>query len=536
MKRTRKPLTFVLLLLAPLALIGASDRPEVPAVETITAAELHSIVSFLASDEMEGRDTGTTENLIAAGYLANQLELMGLKPAGDHGTFFQNFDVIRGRLGEPNALTLRRPDGTTIPTELFEDFFPSPLSASGTVSGSLAYVGYGITAPEFGVDDYSGADLRGRIAVIIAGSLDDELDDPSAGPVDTEYGRESYKLFNAQQHGASGVILVASRSWGSLRRQARYRWPEGDARVRLQLGEEVDKIHIPAVYVKLDLVQKAAGQDLMDLNETEQSGNGSSVRFLNASAAVDVHIDRTRIKTRNVLAELPGSDPFLRHDAVIVSAHLDHVGMQGRSVFHGADDDASGSAGVLETAEAFTMAPSAPRRTVLFALWNAEEQGLLGSRFFVDHPTFPLERIRAVFQMDMIGRNQEVTNPDDLRFEGMVKQTAEQNENTLNLVGYSRSTDLEHLIETADHSIGLKLLCQMDDQPLQLIRRSDNWPFLVKGIPAMLFTTGLHPDYHTPADTAAKLNYPKMERVVRLIYLSALQAADSAQPLHLNNR
>ncbi len=536
MKQISKSLTFVLLLLIPFALVGASDRPEVPAVETITAAELRSIVSFLASDEMEGRDTGTTENLIAAGYLANQLELLGLKPAGDDGSFFQNFDVIREHLGERNQLTLHLPDGAPIRADLFEDFFPSPLSASGSVSGSLAFVGYGITAPEFGVDDYAGADLGGRIAVITAGALDDELDDPPSGPVDTEYGRESYKILNAQAHGAGGVIFVSKGRWGSLQRQARFRWPEGDARVRLQLADEVDRVHIPAVYLKVDLMQKAAGENLAELKEDVQDAKNSGVRFLDSSAALDVHIERTRIATRNVIAELPGSDPILRHEAVVVSAHLDHVGMQGGRIFHGADDDASGSAGVLEIAEAFAMSPVPPHRTIVLALWNAEEQGLLGSRFFVDHPTFPLERIRAVFQMDMIGRNQEVTNPDDMRFEGMAKQSAAENENTLNLVGYTRSRDLEHLIETADRTIGLKLLCQLDDQPLQLIRRSDNWPFLVKGVPAMLFTTGLHPDYHTPADIAAKLNYPKMERVVRLIYLSAWQAANSDQPLHLDDR
>jgi hypothetical protein len=536
MKQTRTSLIFILLLLLPLALVGASDRPEVSAVETITAAELHSIVSFLASDEMEGRDTGTTENLIAAGYLANQLELLGLKPAGDNGSFFQNFDVIRGHLGEPNELALRLADGTPVRTDLFEDYFPSPLSASGSVTGSLAYVGYGITAPEFGVDDYAGVDLGGRIAVITAGALDDELDDRPEGPVDTEYGRESYKILNAQTHGAKGVIFVSKGRWGSLRRQARYWWPEGDARVRLQLADEVDRVHIPAIYLKLDLMQKAVGEDLADLRESGSKGSGSGVRFLDTSVSMDIHIERTRITTRNVLAELPGSDPILRHEAVVVSAHLDHVGMQGRRIFNGADDDASGSAGVLEIAEAFAMSPAAPHRTILLALWNAEEQGLLGSRFFVNHPTFPIGRIRAVFQMDMIGRNQEVTDPDDMRFEGMARQSAAENENTLNLVGYSRSKDLERLIETADRSIGLKLLRQLDDQPLQLIRRSDNWPFLVKGVPAMLFTTGLHPDYHTPADIAGKLNYPKMERVVRLIYLSAWQAANSDQPLRLDDQ
>lgn len=524
---------FVALVL-PLALIAASDRPDVPAVESITASELHAIVSFLASDEMEGRDTGSTENLIAAGYLANQLELLGLRPAGDGNTFFQNFDVIRARLGQPNRLVLHLPDGGTTQAELYEDFYPSPLSADGSVTSSIAYVGYGITAPELGYDDYGGADLDGRIALVLPGADDEEFDAASDPSVHPEYGRESYKLLNAQRHGAGGVIFIAGGRRGSLDRQSRRRWPEDVATARLQLADEVDQIRIPAVYLKRDLVQMAVGEDLSDLNGEREKGRPSMASF-DSTASLDVRIERTRIKTRNVLAELPGSDPLLRQDAVVVSAHLDHVGVQGGRIYNGADDDASGSAGVLEIAEAFAQATPAPRRTILLAIWNAEEQGLLGSRFFVNHPAIPLSRIRAVFQMDMIGRNQEVSNPDDARFEGMTRQTASENENTLNLVGYSRSTDLRRLIERANRSIGLRLLCQLDDQPLQLIRRSDSWPFLIKGVPSMLFTTGLHPDYHTPGDQASKLNYPKMERVVRLIYLSARQAADSQEPLRLDH-
>ena len=536
MKQTVRTLFFSFLLFLPFSPVGASDRPNVAAVETITAGELHSIVSFLSSDEMEGRDTGTTENLIAANYLANQLELMGLKPAGDQGTFFQSFDVIRQHLGTTNTLTLSPGEGTTVQAELFEDFFPSPFSQTARASGRLAFVGYGITAPEFGVDDYAGQNLNGRIALVLTGDLSDDLESQSDGPMDTEYARESYKLVNAQAHGASGVLFISRGRWGSLQRQARYRWPASEERTRFLLGDEVDQIHIPAAYLKLDLVRKLGAGSLDDLNEALDSTADSKVRLLDISAVLDVQIERTRVRTRNVLAQLPGSDPVMNREAVLVSAHLDHVGVNGGQIFHGADDDASGSAGVLETAEAFASNPRAPARTVLLALWNAEEQGLLGSRYFVRHPTFPIERIHAVFQMDMIGRNQEVTNSGDARFDGLPEQTAAQNENTLNLVGYTRSRDLRHLMERANRSIGLRLLCQMDDQPLQLIRRSDSWPFLLHGIPSMLLTTGLHPDYHTPGDLASKLNYPKMEKVVRLVYLSAWQAATSDQPIHLDPR
>ena len=202
------------------------------------------------------------------------------------------------------------------------------------------------------------------------------------------------------------------------------------------------------------------------------------------------------------------------------------MGTQDGEIFNGADDDASGTVGLLEIAEAFAVSPEKPKRSILFAAWNAEEGGLLGSRYYVERPAFPLEKTVALFQMDMIGRDEEITDPQNPRFFGLPKQSAQENRNSLHILGYSRSEELRNLVTQNNQQIGLDLKFQYDHTPANLLRRSDQWPFLSNDVPALFFHTGLHPDYHRPTDTPEKINYPKMEKVVRLVFLCSWAAAN----------
>ena len=524
--------------LAALAILilASADPVDSHLVESITAHELKSIVYFLASDEMKGRDTGSETNQITAQYLAHQLDLLDLKPLGPEDSYLQSFKLLRGTLGEGNRLELTGQDPEPGPARIMQDFYPSRLSASGSASGELVFVGYGISAPESSYDDYEGINLTGRIAVMMLGApnpddSDSGLDEFSA----IEAGRELTKILAAQQHGAAAVVLFSPNRDGSLYRQANHRWPDDPQEGGFVLAYEASQVRIPVIYAARDLIESATGLDSKAVREEIDQKIAPSSRPLPARARLRTAISRTSVEVGNVLGELPGADPVLRHEWVIVSAHFDHVGTSGQLIFNGADDDASGTSGVLEIAEAFARAPARPRRSVLFAFWNAEEQGLLGSRYFVEASPLSTAMIRTVVQLDMIGRDQEVTNPEDSRFSGMRKQSAEENRDSVNVIGYSRSHDLKNLVEGANRSIGLRLLYEMDDNPLNLIRRSDSWPFLARGVPAVFFTTGLHPDYHTPEDRPEKLDYPKMERVTRLAFLTAWDAANSDQPIHLNH-
>lgn len=524
-----------LLLLGGLLTAGSTDPYFPDSTDTITAGELRSFVYFLASDEMRGRDTGTPENEIAVQYFAHQFEMLGLEP-GAPGGYEQSFTLVQSRLGDKSANQLRV-DGPDLQRELrlMEDFFPLSESASVEARGDLLFAGYGISAPEYDYDDYGASSAEGKLVLIMTG--EPGVDDPARfeGIVDSEHSRTLSKLQTAQQNGAAGVLIFSPSRSGKLLRLARREWPSERERATYHLKLETDEIRIPAAMISTEIAEELLGREPRQIRQEIDRSLQPRTRLLaGMSAALKAELSRHETQSANVLARLPGSDSELAHEEVLISAHLDHVGERNDRIFNGADDDASGSAGVLEIAEAFIQSPLKPRRSIVFALWNAEEQGLLGSRYYALRPPVQLENVRALFQMDMIGRSQEVTDSGDPRFGGLSEQTAEANRDSVHLVGYSRSRSLTELVETANSSVSLRLLKQFDHHELNIIRRSDSWPFLSRGVPSMFFTTGLHPDYHTPEDLPEKIEYDKLERVVRLVFLSAWNAANGFTPIQLD--
>jgi Zn-dependent M28 family amino/carboxypeptidase len=221
---------------------------------------------------------------------------------------------------------------------------------------------------------------------------------------------------------------------------------------------------------------------------------------------------------------IEGSDPGLRTDVVIVGAHYDHDGEAFGQIWYGADDNGSGTAALMELAEAFGPSSVRPTKSILLSAWAGEEKGLLGSRYYVSHPVFPLNRTAAMFQMDMIGRDED--HPA-IRSQQVPEERASENTNSLNVLGTAFSPDLKTIISGVNSQVGLTLQFRYDFGAEDLMRRSDQWSFLQKGIPAVFFFAGLHPDYHTPRDTAEKINYGKVEKVARLVYLTTYQLATS---------
>ena len=218
------------------------------------------------------------------------------------------------------------------------------------------------------------------------------------------------------------------------------------------------------------------------------------------STDITAAVERHTTTARNVVGLIRGGDPDLRAELVIVCAHHDHNGADGEDIFNGADDDGSGIVGLLEIAEAYAAAVRdgrRPRRSVLFAAWDAEERGLLGAWYHTEQPYAPLEDVAAVLNMDMIGRNEEVPENGGGRFRGLEVQSAESNANAINILGHTFSTDLIAAAEAANGVHGLELELDYDNNTSNLLRRSDQWPFLQRGVPALFFHTGLHPTYHT---------------------------------------
>jgi Zn-dependent M28 family amino/carboxypeptidase len=316
---------------------------------------------------------------------------------------------------------------------------------------------------------------------------------------------------------------------------ARTYWPDTPPRIlNYTLAAWADRIRIPVAQISPALAASllaGTNQSLEELSRSAEVARGFRPLPLPGSR-IDIHtaVDRHIVPDRNVVALLEGSDPRLKNEWVLVTAHYDHNGADGTQIFNGADDNGSGVVALIEIAEAYALAAKEgrrPKRSVLFAAWNSEERGLLGAWAYTEQPLAPLETIAAMLNMDMIGRNEEIPSGGGQRFAGLDVQTAESNSNALNLMGFSKVPDITAAVEKANGGIGLELKKRYDNNSSNLVRRSDQWPFLQRGVPAMGFITGLHPDYHTQYDRPEKINYVKMEKIARLVHQVSWDIANS---------
>jgi hypothetical protein len=530
-----------------LVLLGVGAGPAAPRNDSICERDLKADLYFLASNSFRGRLTASPENELARRFIASRFERLGLAQVGNPRSYSQPFNLVTASLGPANTLKIHGVTGEPLYSS-GQEFFTTPFCPPGlrTVTGSIAFAGYGIVAPEYGHDDYQHLDVRGRIVLVLMGEPgESDPKSPFDGVVTSEFATPMCKALIAQEKGAVGILFTTPAEAGTpidFDQIVRSTWPRTP---RYLLQDRIDKLQIPAAQVSTPLARlllRDAKPSLEELSrESQKPRPGPLAMSGDGDARITLTTDVQRKVTResNGLAALEGSDPKLKDEWVIVSSHVDHMGAEGDQIMNGADDNGSGVVGVLEIAEAYALAAQdghRPRRSILFVVFNAEEQGLLGSWAFVERPPVPLERIVAVLNMDMIGRNQEVPEAGGPRFAGLTAQTAESNANAVNLLGYSRSAALAQLIDKADERIGLKLKKVLDNNKSQLLRRSDQWPFLQRGIPSVFFHTGLHPDYHTPRDTPEKINYPKMERIVRLVHQASWDLSEQPDRPRLDPR
>jgi Zn-dependent M28 family amino/carboxypeptidase len=297
----------------------------------------------------------------------------------------------------------------------------------------------------------------------------------------------------------------------------------------------MEKIRIPVAQVSpalAEILLRGTGRSLEELSRSAETDGGmKSLPVPGVEIDLTTSVNRHIVPDRNVVALMEGSDASVKDEWVIVCAHYDHLGAEGDHIFNGADDDGSGIVGLIEIAEAYALAAQEghkPRRSVLFAAWNSEELGLLGAWAYAEKPLSPLEKTVAVLNMDMIGRNEEVLEgAPGWRFRGLEIQTAESNQNSVNLIGHTFSTDLTVEVEKANQAFGLDLKMIYDNNISNTLRRSDHWPFLQNDVPALWFLTGFHPDYHTENDIAERINYEKMEKIVKLIHQTSWNLAQN---------
>jgi hypothetical protein len=515
-----------------------------PSLDSIRKEDLRADLFFLASDAMKGRLTNTPENLIASEWVKSRFERLGLAP-GVAG-YFQNYDLMTMTLGPANALEITQ-GGSTTPVVHGEGYYTQRFSATAEASGPVVFAGFGITAPDLGYDDYRSPLIKGAIVLVVDHEPGErDPNSPFDGLVTSDQSAGFRKALAAEEKGAAGVLFVSdvhNHPGGGANVSARTAWPAQPSRLgTYTLATWMNRIRIPAAQISAELAAKliaGSGRTLEELSKSAETPRGiAAVALPGAEVHLTTSVDRHAIPDRNILAVIPGRDARLKDEWVVVSAHIDHDGANGTQILNGADDDGSGTVGLLEIAEAYALAAKngqRPRRSVLIAAFNSEERGLLGAWAYTEQPIAPLEKTVANLNMDMIGRNEEVPAPapdaaaggrGGGRFNGLDPQTAESNANALNIIGAIRSPDLKAQADAANKAIGLEIRYRYDNNVSQLMRRSDHWPFIQHGVPGVWIFTGLHPDYHQPGDRPEKINYEKMEKIARLVYQMSWQIAN----------
>ncbi|MEI9975570.1 MAG: M28 family peptidase [Ignavibacteriota bacterium] len=448
-------------------------------------------VKYLASPELKGRATGSPELETAARFLAGQYREFGIAPA-DGKSYLQSFDVTTdAKPGPHNHFTFTE-NGRSTTLQSERDYVPFSFSSTGKFSGAVVFAGYGITAPEYHYDDYSGIDVKGKIVLVLRHEPQ-ENDEKSvfAGKELTSHAAFTNKAANAKMHGAVAMILIEDHANhpGDSPELVKFGSSEGPKDAGIEIVEVKES--------SVDGWFNEAGKNIDKLElEIDKSLTPQSFTFpdaLRVDGQVDIeHIVKT---VHNVVAYLPGTTD----EYVILGAHYDHLGMGGQfslapsvtAIHPGADDNASGTAGVIELARWYSKQPK-QKRGILFLNFAGEELGLLGSAWYVAHPELPLDKAVAMINMDMIGRIR-----DGKVFVG----------------GASTGTGMRPLLEKVVAKYPLKI--DFSEGPES--SSSDHTSFITGQVPSLFFFSGLHSDYHKPSDTADKIDAPDAAQLLTLV-------------------
>lgn len=494
----------------------AANLPAVPpTVESITPTELRMHLEFLASDELGGRYTLSPSFAIAARYLAAHLQAYGFRGAAN-GSFLQTFEVVSAKADSAKTTLELTIDGKPVALKFGEDFLASNTSGSGQAEGAIVYVGAGISAPELKHDDYAGKDVKGKIVLMVpaqpagidAGSLKDNQQGGGA----------------ALAHGASGILLLPPQRFLAFMRDKSV-LQRFASRESIALSRENDG-KLPSLTLTPDVAEKllaTAGLDLKTVYESTAKKDAPKSKPVEGSAKISVALQQTRTSTQNVAGILEGTDPQLKNEYVVFSAHYDHLkaGPNGE-IFHGADDDGSGTSAVLAIARAMSL--QRPKRSVLVVFHAGEELGLLGSQYNTDvAPVVPLDKMVVDLNIDMIGRSKPPgdSQPQDAHL---------TDAGTVYLVGDDRiSPELHQLSEETNGEFQkLKLDYYYNDpqNPERIYFRSDHWNYAKHGVPIIFYFDGTHVDYHRPTDTVDKIDFNKMTQITRLVFETGWRIAN----------
>jgi hypothetical protein len=487
----------------------------------VTAKQLRDYLYFVASDEMEGRDTPSRGLDTTAKFIATNLSRWGFKPAGDNETFFQKI-ALTGETIDPSDNSLQVGDRKF---KYGDDFYR--LAGNGTVDGQMVFVRDGWVVKSKNIDAYQGVDVKDKIVVVYGGGFprSGRATSPPAGVTEEDLkgpkGTDWADPFTyAKANGARGMIVVASpQAEGAWAQLANFLgrgnlFPE-------KLREKAADPSFPIVLINKKTADAVFAGEAGDRDSATSFAINKSVSIKSAS-----HTDTKW--TQNVVAVWEGSDPLLKNEMVAIGAHYDHVGKHEDfpgpdKIFNGADDDGSGTVSVLSIAEALAKAPKRPKRSVLFVWHCGEEKGLWGSEYFNKFPTVDIKNVVAQLNIDMIGRSRKPddTNPKNKDLSG---------ENAIYVIGSEMmSSTLGSVVKGTNAGyLGLTYDFKYDDpkDPERFFFRSDHFNYALNGIPITFWFDGVHEDYHKPGDEPQKIDYAKMEKVARTIMITLLNLTD----------
>lgn len=502
------------LMLISLQILQANESTvSLPAI-SMSRAKMH--INMLASDEMRGRNTPSPELEKAASYIADQFKELGVLPI--NGSYFHTYTLERLHLDKPTVMVVQK-GNALFEMILKDDFIPFEQSGNARVDfAQMAFAGFGITAPEYGYDDYKNLDVKGKVVVIFRG--EPQMDNDSSifeGKRFTKYSRLQSKIKTAVAKGAAGLLILSAPSSSLKLRPTGFPWPSlypnipADA---LPLSRRnVDSPNIPVVSVGERFVDFVFGS--IDTLKTWQKNIDSTLAIQSKLIpGIEINLLQTtlrseKVEVKNVMGMVKGSE--LPDEYVVIGAHYDHVGHSRPndpakdSIFNGADDNASGTTGILLSAEAIANAPTKPKRSIVFVGFSGEEKGLLGSKAFADNPPLPIKNCVAMLNMDMIGRSVN----DTLYIGGNTrcKELADLNAEVNRTLFDSDTFNLSYTIE-------------------QYFFRSDQASFAMKRIPVLFYYTGEHEDYHKVSDEISKLNMDNLVKIATLCSHTAWSTAE----------
>ena len=485
--------------------------------ESINAAGLKVNLTVLASDSLEGRETSYPGQKKAANYIASIFKNLHLKAIGDNGTYFQHFDVEVNRV-DPETKIITNINGVKKNFTWGADFV-SETAADSIVQGPPVFVGFTDTE----LDSTANAKIAGRVVCVFIGK--------KSFASDTTRTATMRRLFAIRHDAGAAAVLMIPDIEGSATFQKAQQLMSS-----FNLDKGTMRMKDSSSLIRQQFIRFLVSPELA---ETILKPSGKSLRQLKSEALLDqpftpVFIDKAMVtiiskslhetkQTENVLGFLPGTDPILKSQVVVFTAHYDHLGKNNNGVFYpGADDDGSGSVTILELAKAFTSNPIKPKRSLLFMTVVGEEKGLYGSKYYTSNPILPLEKTIADLNIDMIGR---------------IDTTHEANKDTnyIYVIGSDKiSLELDSLLRLSNNEtehLELDYLYNSEHDPERFYYRSDHYNFAKNGVPIVFFFDGVHRDYHKPTDTVDKILFERMAKIGRLIYDLGWHLANLDLPL-----